>query len=69
MLVVDTEERRRGIARLLLKAASQAARAAGCDTIELAAANQTLTAFAQAAGFTPTHPLLTRSLRKRAETP
>ena len=36
-LLVGVEERRRGIGRLLVKAAAQAARSAGCGMLELAA--------------------------------
>src|ERR1019366_6828915 len=37
MLLVGPDARRRGIGRLLLKAAAQAARVAGCGTLELIA--------------------------------
>lgn len=65
-LVVDVEERRHGIGRLLLKAASQAARAAGCDTMDVAAAEGSLAAFCRATGFVDAEPMLRRSLRRRS---
>ncbi|MBR0647397.1 GNAT family N-acetyltransferase [Plastoroseomonas hellenica] len=66
-LLVDAEERRRGIGRLLLKAAAQAARAAGCGRLELLAALEetSLRAFCHATGFAETGTRLIRSLRKR----
>ncbi|MGU3358777.1 N-acetyltransferase family protein [Methylobacterium sp. M6A4_1b] len=66
-LVVDPEARRRGIGRLLLKAASQAARSAGCGEIELLAGpGQTdLQAFGAATGFTDRGVLSVRPLRKK----
>ena len=65
MLVVDAEERRHGIGRLLLKAASQAARSAGCDTLEVAAREGPLEAFCRATGFAASSQMFARSLRKR----
>ncbi len=65
MLVVDEDERRHGIGRLLLKAASQAARSAGCDVLEVAAEPGSLAAFCQATGFADRGPVYARSLRKR----
>jgi len=66
-LAVATEERRRGIGRLLLKAGAQAARAAGCDVLEAAAADgEGSAAFLAALGFTPAGPNLARPLRKRS---
>ena len=62
-LVVDAEERRRGFGRLLLKAASQAARSAGCDMLEIAPGGGA--AFCRATGFTEVGPVFERSLRKR----
>ena len=64
-LLVTPSRRRQGLARLLLKSASQAARSAGCATIELATTNPTLQAFCQATGFTQTATTYTRSLRKQ----
>lgn len=63
-LVVDVQERRHGIGRLLLKAASQAARSAGCDVLE-AHGDGDLAAFCQAAGFAASGTMFGRSLRKR----
>jgi aminoglycoside 6'-N-acetyltransferase I len=69
-LVVDADERRHGIGRLLLKAASQAARSAGCDTIEIAAdGHGDVAAFCYATGFVAAEPVFTRSLRKRPAEP
>jgi len=66
-LFVDPDRRRNGIARLLLKTASQAARAAGCGelTIETPAEPGNLRAFCLATGFASTGDTLTRALRKR----
>ncbi len=61
VLVVDDGERRHGIGRMLLKAASQAARSGGCDMLEMAGAE----AFCLANGFTPSGAVWERSLRKR----
>ena len=67
MLVVDGDERRHGIGRLLLKAASQTARTAGCDILEIAAGadHAELAAFCRAAGFSVGGAVFARSLRKR----
>lgn len=67
-LLVGPDERRRGIGRLLLKAASQAARMAGCTTLELAAApgEETLPAFCDSTGFERVGSLFTRPLRKKS---
>ncbi|KQO58259.1 MULTISPECIES: GNAT family N-acetyltransferase [unclassified Methylobacterium] len=66
-LLVGPDERRRGIGRLLLKAASQAARMAGCATLELAASadEESLRAFCARTGFEPAGSLFTRPLRKK----
>ena len=66
LLLVGPEERGRGIGRLLVKAAAQAARSAGCGALELAApaAEPSLAAFCRATGFTDTGPRFTRPLRK-----
>ncbi len=64
-LVVDAGERRRGIGRLLLKAASQAARAARCDILLFTPQGEGAEAFCRAAGFTDHGPVLERSLRRR----
>lgn len=65
-LFVGAEQRRRGIGRLLLKAASQAARMAECDTLQVvASANSAdLADFCRATGFTPGGPGFLRPLRK-----
>lgn len=68
-LLVGPDERRRGIGRTLLKAASQAARAAGCGTLRtVAEAGDSGThGFCLANGFTGTQTLFTRALRKKSE--
>jgi GNAT superfamily N-acetyltransferase len=65
-LLVAAEARRRGIGRLLLKAAAQAARSAGCGMLELAAppAEPSVPAFCQALGFTEAGAVFERSLRR-----
>jgi aminoglycoside 6'-N-acetyltransferase I len=67
-LLVGPDERRRGIGRLLIKAAAQAARVAGCDTLEVLTATpeQDLRDFCQATGFTEVGPRFVRALRKKA---
>jgi GNAT superfamily N-acetyltransferase len=66
-LLVDPARRRNGVARLLLKAASQAARSAGCGELVLTspAGPSDLRAFGLATGFVETGERLTRPLRKR----
>jgi GNAT superfamily N-acetyltransferase len=66
-LLVDAEERRKGIGRLLLKAAAQAARTAGCGRFELVAApgDAALHAFCRSTGFAEAGPRFIRSLRKQ----
>lgn len=66
-LLVATDDRRRGIGRLLLKSAAQAARMAGCDSLHLRApANgEALAAFCGATGFVPGAGSFVRPLRKR----
>ncbi|MBP0493489.1 GNAT family N-acetyltransferase [Pararoseomonas indoligenes] len=68
-LAVAEDERRNGIGRLLIKAASQAARTAGCDLLEVAPPDRegAATAFLGALGFTPAGPNLARPLRRRAQ--
>ncbi|SHK29159.1 Ribosomal protein S18 acetylase RimI [Roseomonas rosea] len=66
-LAVVEKERRNGIGRLLIKAGSQAARAAGCDLLEAAPGEgQEAGGFLGALGFTRTGENLARPLRKRA---
>ena len=67
MLLVGPDERRRGIGRLLLKAASQSARAAGCGAMLLHAApdEPSLAAFCEATGFSAGGALHLRPLRKK----
>lgn len=66
-LLVDPDRRRNGIARLLLKAASQAARSAGCGELmlETPTGADDLRAFGLATGFEPTGETFARALRKR----
>ncbi len=64
-LVVDPGERRHGIGRLLLKAASQAARIAGCSLLLLAPEGEAAEAFCRATGFSGHGLLLERPLRRR----
>lgn len=66
-LLVDPARRRNGIARVLLKAASQAARSAGCGELLLhsGAAATDLRGFCLATGFAEAGELLLRPLRKR----
>ncbi len=68
-LLVGPDERRRGIARLLLKAASQAARVAGCGTLRLSVTpdQDGLAAFCRATGFAQADAGFVRPLRKRAQ--
>lgn len=68
-LLVGPEERRRGIGRALLKAASQAARAAGCGTLRVTAeaGDSGTHGFCLATGFVGTQTLFTRSLRKKGD--
>jgi aminoglycoside 6'-N-acetyltransferase I len=66
-LLVGPSERRRGIGRLLVKAASQAARVAGCGTLELLTTpdDQGLHQFCRATGFTEAGRCFARPLRKK----
>ena len=65
-LLVGLEDRRRGIGRLLVKAAAQAARVAGCGDLELSgAAAPGLHEFCRATGFTEAGPRFVRALRKK----
>jgi len=67
-LLVDPERRRNGVARMLLKAASQAARSAGCGDLVLhpPIGPGGLRAFCLATGFVESGEVLTRALRKRS---
>ena len=66
-LVVDPEQRRKGIARLLLKAAARAARSAGCGELRLIAPEgvEGLGPFCAATGFERIGESFARPLRKR----
>ena len=66
-LLVDPDARRRGIGRLLLKAASQAARSAGCGDLQLLTGpdQPELRAFAAATGFSEAGGVSVRPLRKK----
>jgi len=66
-LVVGPDARRRGIGRLLLKAAAQAARSAGCGELHLSVpkGEAGLRAFCQATGFEEQDTGFVRPLRKR----
>jgi aminoglycoside 6'-N-acetyltransferase I len=66
-LLVGANERRRGIGRLLIKAAAQAARVAGCGTLQILAApeEQDLHRFCQATGFAEAGQCFVRPLRKK----
>lgn len=68
-LLVATEDRRRGIGRLLLKAGAQAARSAGCGSLQLVTreTDPTLPAFAYATGFDAHGMILIRPLRKSSK--
>ncbi|NEU10717.1 GNAT family N-acetyltransferase [Methylobacterium sp. BTF04] len=65
-LLVGPEQRRRGIGRMLLKAASQAARNAECDTLQVLAPpdRPDLQGFCVATGFAESGTSLVRPLRK-----
>ncbi len=67
LILVGPDERRRGIGRTLLKAASQAARVAGCGTMLVCAPADApdLAAFCEATGFARAGALHVRPLRKK----
>ena len=68
LLLVAPDERRRGVGRLLLKAASQAARVAGCGSLYLtasASSDASLQAFCDATGFEVHGAIYARALRKK----
>lgn len=66
-LLVAPDERRRGIGRQLLKSAAQAARSAGCDSLQVLAAPEApaLAAFCRATGFFKGPGGFVRPLRKK----
>ena len=66
-LVVAGESRRRGIGRVLLKAAGRAARQSGCDRLLISVdpGQEALRAFCAAAGFTEEGRMQARPLLKR----
>jgi GNAT superfamily N-acetyltransferase len=68
-LSVQDSERRRGIGRMLLKAASQSARVAGCDGLEAPALpdQDAARGFYAALGFVPAGEIFLRPLRKRQD--
>jgi GNAT superfamily N-acetyltransferase len=67
MLLVGTQDRRRGLGRLLLKAAAQVARSAGCGQLELTVTPEAafLPEFCRASGFAEVGQRFVRSLRKQ----
>jgi aminoglycoside 6'-N-acetyltransferase I len=67
-LLVAPADRRRGIGRLLLKSAAQAARVAGCGTLELLVTpdQPELLAFCATSGFVAIGQRFIRPLRKKA---
>ena len=68
LLAVNPDDRRRGFGRLLLKAAAQAARVAGCGTMSLSAPDGApgLREFCAATGFETAGAVYARSLRRRS---
>jgi aminoglycoside 6'-N-acetyltransferase I len=67
-LLVAPEARRRGVGRLLVKAAAQAARQLGATELRLLSppGADALDRFAEATGFAPVGAAWTRPLRKRS---
>ncbi len=67
-LLVAPEARRRGVGRLLVKAAAQAARQLGATELRLLSppGADALDPFAEATGFAPAGAAWTRPLRKRS---
>lgn len=68
LLLVGEDQRRQGIGRLLIKAAAQAARVAGCGQMEIATppGAPSLDGFCRATGFAEAGARFVRSLRKQA---
>lgn len=68
LLLVEPAAQRRGVGRLLLKAGSQAARAAGCDLLQLGVPPDApeLAAFCRETGFSEAGVGWSRPLRRRA---
>lgn len=66
-LLINADERRQGIGRILVKAAAQAARVAGCGDLELMVPPDasSLDAFCRATGFAEAGQRFVRSLRKQ----
>ncbi len=67
LLWVAPDDRRRGVGRLLLKAAAQAAWQAGGTELAAAAGDEGARAFALACGFVASGGVFTRPLRKRGD--
>lgn len=67
LLLVAPDDRRRGVGRLLLKAAAQAARQAGAVELHMAAGDEASRAFAEANGFVERGSGRVRPLRKRSD--
>lgn len=65
MLLVGEGARRRGIGRMLIKAAAQAARVAGCDSLEVLVEAEDLRGFCLATGFVEAGTRFSRGLRKK----
>jgi aminoglycoside 6'-N-acetyltransferase I len=67
-LLVHPEARRKGVGRLLLKAATQASRSLGCGDFHLTAPRnqESLREFCRATGFSETSAGFVRPLRKRS---
>ena len=64
-LVVDREEQRRGVGRLLLKAVSHAGRSLGCEVLEMGPVGESAEAFCRATGFGADGVRFSRALRRR----
>ena len=67
VLVVNKEDRGRGIGRILLKSASRLARMAGCDVLEVVTGQcgEGGSSFLVATGFAGCGQLMSRALRRR----